>query len=156
MHSLRGSLVNTREKHSLRIDARIYSYTQVLSHSLAFEVPVSSIPSAGTEDSIVGGHQGSGKEAGIPKRREERSRSGFGGRRPLKKSTVQVALRGRLQTCFTCLGPLGLYEYRSIVWPVMPMIMVFGALFFKECLGASRAEPAVFNHNDDLSSFAAP
>lgn len=89
----------------MRIDARIYSYTQVLSYSLVFEVPVSSIPSAGTGDSIVGGHQGSGKEAGIPKRREERSRSGFGGRRPLKKSTVQVALRGRLQTCFTCLGP---------------------------------------------------
>ncbi|EFN71691.1 hypothetical protein EAG_14274 [Camponotus floridanus] len=48
-----------------------------------------------TRDSIVGGHQGSGKEAEIPKRREERSRSGFGGRRPLKKSTVQFFNKSR-------------------------------------------------------------
>lgn len=106
---------------------------------------------------LVGGHQGCGKEAGISKSREERSRSDWWKEILGEEHRVQVALKGRLQTCFICyVLDLGLYEYQSIVWLAMPMIMVFGALFFKECLGASRAELAVFNHNDHLSSFAAP
>lgn len=68
--------VNTRAKEtrSAWVQARLFVHT--LHHSLvllfAFGVPVSPIPSAGIEDPIVGGRQGSGKEARIPKGRKEK------------------------------------------------------------------------------------
>lgn len=148
MHSLRGSLVNTcpRETRFAYRCAYIYIYTNsfpVL--RLWGSCFVNPFRRNRRLDCGRPSREREGSRGPEEKRREERSRSGFGGRRPLGKSTVQVALRGRLQTCSTCyVLDLGLYEYRSIVWPVMPMIIVFGALFFKECLSASRAGPAVF------------
>lgn len=118
---------------------------QVFPQSLVFDVPVSSIPSEVPQEPATrlwAAIKGTGRKQRIPKRREvDRA---FG-RRPLREEHRAGSSQRTPTNLFylLCLGPAYMSTGRLYgLW--CPMIMVFGALFFEECLGASRSEPRLF------------